>query len=94
MPIPRLDLRMLLPDGGRFELCPLPSCKKHKINNFNSQIKRNAAHLHNHEHDNDSFTMPSKKLIAKVNYAKNPHHLVESKIALKTQCRRTGRARP
>ncbi|GIY44185.1 hypothetical protein CEXT_83241 [Caerostris extrusa] len=41
--------------------------------------ERNAAHLNNHEHDNDGFTMPSKKHIAKVNCAKNPQHLVETK---------------
>ncbi|GIY70850.1 hypothetical protein CDAR_616501 [Caerostris darwini] len=73
------DLQLAMREVSKLELCPLPSCKKHKINNFNSQIKRNAAHLNNHEHDNDSFTIPSKKLIAKVTYAKNPQHLVETK---------------
>ncbi|GIY31686.1 hypothetical protein CDAR_557091, partial [Caerostris darwini] len=73
------DLQLAMREVSKLELCPLPSCKKHKINNFNSQIKRNAAHLNNHEHDNDGFTMPSKKLIAKVNCAKIPQHLVETK---------------
>ncbi|GIY07582.1 hypothetical protein CDAR_31471 [Caerostris darwini] len=39
------DLRHAMREISKLELCPLPSCKKHKINNFNSQIKRNAAHL-------------------------------------------------
>ncbi|GIY54855.1 hypothetical protein CDAR_75731, partial [Caerostris darwini] len=59
------DLQLAMREISNFELCPLSSCKKHKIINFNSQIKRNAAHLNNHEHDNDGFTMPSEKLIAK-----------------------------
>ncbi|GIY31866.1 hypothetical protein CEXT_91201 [Caerostris extrusa] len=41
--------------------------------------ERNAAHLNNHEHDNDGFYYAPKKLIAKVNCAKNPQHLVETK---------------
>ncbi|GIY62838.1 hypothetical protein CDAR_89771 [Caerostris darwini] len=73
------DLQLAMREISKLELCPLTTCKKHKINNFNSQIKRNAAHLNNHEHDNDGFTIPSKKLIAKVTYAKNPQHLVETK---------------
>ncbi|GIX75228.1 hypothetical protein CEXT_40861 [Caerostris extrusa] len=73
------DLQLAKREVSKLELCLLSSCKKHKIINFNSQIKRNAAHLNNHEHDNDGFTMPSKKLIAKVNCAKNPQHLVETK---------------
>ncbi|GIX68325.1 hypothetical protein CEXT_237331 [Caerostris extrusa] len=52
------DLQLAMREVSKLELCPLSSCKKHKIINFNSQIKRNAAHL-NHEHDNDGFTMPS-----------------------------------
>ncbi|GIY57820.1 hypothetical protein CEXT_589061 [Caerostris extrusa] len=40
--------------------------------------ERNAAHLNNHEHDNDGFTCPTKS-IAKVNCAKNPQHFVETK---------------
>ncbi|GIY89185.1 hypothetical protein CDAR_402381 [Caerostris darwini] len=39
------DLQHAMREVSKLELCPLPSCKKHKINNFNSQIKRNAAHL-------------------------------------------------
>ncbi|GIY66090.1 hypothetical protein CDAR_170321 [Caerostris darwini] len=73
------DLQLAMREVSKLEFCPLPSCKKHKINNFDSQIKRNAAHLNNHEHDNDGFTIPAKKLIAKVTYAKNPQHLVETK---------------
>ncbi|GIX74316.1 hypothetical protein CDAR_88771 [Caerostris darwini] len=73
------DLQLAMREVRKLELCPLPSCKKHKINKFKSQINRNAAHLNNHEHDNDGFTIPSKKLIAKVTYAKNPQHLVETK---------------
>ncbi|GIY78150.1 hypothetical protein CDAR_444781 [Caerostris darwini] len=60
------DLQHAMREVSKLELCPLPSCKKHKIHNFNSQIKSNAAHLNNHEHDNDGFTIPSKKLIAKL----------------------------
>ncbi|GIY82039.1 hypothetical protein CEXT_115951 [Caerostris extrusa] len=60
------DLQHAMREVSELEFCPLPSYKKHKIN---SQIKRNAPHLNNHEHDNDGFTMHSKKLIAKVNYA-------------------------
>ncbi|GIY36252.1 hypothetical protein CDAR_602181 [Caerostris darwini] len=73
------DLQLAMKEVSKLEPCPLSSCKKHKIINFNSQIKRNAAHLNNHEHDDDGFTMPSKKLLAKVNCAKNPQHLVETK---------------
>ncbi|GIX80525.1 hypothetical protein CEXT_130451 [Caerostris extrusa] len=43
--------------------------KELKIRHDDLQLamrERNAAHLNNHEHDNDGFTMPSKKLIAKV----------------------------
>ncbi|GIY86078.1 hypothetical protein CDAR_465031 [Caerostris darwini] len=65
------NLQLAMREVSKLELCPLSSCKKHKIINFNSQIKRNAAHLNNHGHGNDGFTMPSKKLIAKVNCAKN-----------------------
>ncbi|GIX66972.1 hypothetical protein CDAR_576151, partial [Caerostris darwini] len=72
-------LQLAMREVSKLELCPLSFCKKHKIINFHSQINRNAAHLNNHEHDNDGFTMPSKKLIAKVNCAKNPQHLVETK---------------
>ncbi|GIY97202.1 hypothetical protein CEXT_793731 [Caerostris extrusa] len=61
------DLQRAMREVSKLELCPLSSCTKHKIINFNSQIKRNDAH---HEHDNDGFTMPSKRLIAKVTYAK------------------------
>ncbi|GIY23804.1 hypothetical protein CDAR_386041 [Caerostris darwini] len=50
------DLQLAMREVSKLELCPLPSCKKHKINNFDSQIKRNAAHLNNHEHDNDGGT--------------------------------------
>ncbi|GIX81039.1 hypothetical protein CEXT_613961 [Caerostris extrusa] len=57
------DLHLAMREVSKFELCPFSSCKKHKITNFNSQIKRNAAHLNNHEHDNDGFTMPSKSLL-------------------------------
>ncbi|GIY89436.1 hypothetical protein CDAR_608301, partial [Caerostris darwini] len=60
------DLQLAMREVSKLELCPWSSCKKHKIINFNSQIKRNAVHLNNHEHDNDGFTMPSKKLIAKL----------------------------
>ncbi|GIY58393.1 hypothetical protein CDAR_316491 [Caerostris darwini] len=73
------DFQLAMREVSKLELCPLSSCKKHKIINFNSQIKCNATHLNNHEHDNDGFTMASKKLIAKVNCAKNPQHLVETK---------------
>ncbi|GIY31920.1 hypothetical protein CDAR_78111, partial [Caerostris darwini] len=73
------DLQLAKREVSKLELCPLSCCKKNKIININSQIKRNAAHLNNHEHDNDGFTMPSKKLIAKVNCAKRPQHLVETK---------------
>ncbi|GIX74310.1 hypothetical protein CDAR_88751, partial [Caerostris darwini] len=59
------DLQLAMREVSKLELCPLSSCKKHKIINFHSQIKRNAAHLNNHEHDND-------------NCAKNPQHLVET----------------
>ncbi|GIX79058.1 hypothetical protein CDAR_452001 [Caerostris darwini] len=72
-------LQLAMREVSKLELCPLSSCKKHKIINFNSQIKRNAAHLNNHEHDNDGFTIPFKKLIAEVTYAKNLQHLVETK---------------
>ncbi|GIY69252.1 hypothetical protein CEXT_259621 [Caerostris extrusa] len=82
------DLQLAMREVSKLELCPLSSCKKHKIINFNSEIKRDAAHLNNQEHDNDGFTMPSKKLIAKVNCAKNPPHLVVTKIRL--TYRRTG----
>ncbi|GIY87326.1 hypothetical protein CEXT_640581 [Caerostris extrusa] len=60
------DLQLAMREVSKLELCPLPSCKKHKINNFNSQIKRNAAHLNNHEHDNDGFTIPSKSLLLRL----------------------------
>ncbi|GIY68557.1 hypothetical protein CDAR_373921 [Caerostris darwini] len=73
------DLQLAMREVSKLQLCRLPSCKKHKIRNFKSQIKRNAAHRNNHEHDNDGFTIFSKKLIAKVTYAKNPQHLVETK---------------
>ncbi|GIY79454.1 hypothetical protein CDAR_11911 [Caerostris darwini] len=73
------NLQLAMREVSKLELCPLSSCKKHKIINFNSQIKRNAAHLNNHGHGNDGFTMPSKKLIAKVNCAKNSQHLVDTK---------------
>ncbi|GIX67982.1 hypothetical protein CEXT_628441 [Caerostris extrusa] len=54
------DLQLAMREVSKLELCPLSSCKKHKIINFNSEIKRDAAHLNNQEHDNDGFTMPSK----------------------------------
>ncbi|GIY82855.1 hypothetical protein CDAR_305051 [Caerostris darwini] len=57
------DLQLAMRKISKLEPCPLSSCKKHKIINFNSQIKRNAAHLNNHEHDNYGFTMPSKSLL-------------------------------
>ncbi|GIY40767.1 hypothetical protein CDAR_395011 [Caerostris darwini] len=60
------DLQLAMREVSKLELCPLSSCKKHTIINFNSQIKRNAAPLNNHGHDNEGFTMPSKQLIAKV----------------------------
>ncbi|GIY40001.1 hypothetical protein CEXT_612861 [Caerostris extrusa] len=60
------DLQHAMREVSKLELCPLPSCKKHKINNFNSQIKCNAAHLNNHEHDNDGFTIPSKSLLLRL----------------------------
>ncbi|GIY08177.1 hypothetical protein CEXT_536681 [Caerostris extrusa] len=49
------DLELAMREVSKLELCPLSSCKKHKIINFNSQIKRYVAHLNNHEHDNDGF---------------------------------------
>ncbi|GIY47399.1 hypothetical protein CDAR_448811 [Caerostris darwini] len=52
------DLQHAMREVSKLELCPLSSCKKHKIINFKFQIKRNAAHLNNHAHDNDGFTMP------------------------------------
>ncbi|GIY66502.1 hypothetical protein CDAR_386811 [Caerostris darwini] len=54
------DLQLAMREVSKLELCPLPSCKKHNIINFNSQIKRNAAHLNNHEHDNDGFNYGRK----------------------------------
>ncbi|GIY95927.1 hypothetical protein CEXT_206061 [Caerostris extrusa] len=60
------DLQLAMREASKLELFPLPSCKKHKINNFNSQIKRNAAHLNNHEHDNDGFTILSKSLLLRL----------------------------
>ncbi|GIY79055.1 hypothetical protein CDAR_505771 [Caerostris darwini] len=50
-----VDLQHAMREVSKLELCPLSSCKKHKIINFNSQIKRNAAHFNNHEHDNDGL---------------------------------------
>ncbi|GIX94674.1 hypothetical protein CEXT_577241 [Caerostris extrusa] len=49
------DLQHAMREVSKLKLCPLPSGKKHKTNNFNSQIKRNAAHRNNHEYDNDGF---------------------------------------
>ncbi|GIY74303.1 hypothetical protein CEXT_372161 [Caerostris extrusa] len=49
------DLQLAMREVSKLEPCPLSSCKKHKIINFNSEIKRNVAHLNNHEHDNDGF---------------------------------------
>ncbi|GIY85385.1 hypothetical protein CEXT_5791, partial [Caerostris extrusa] len=74
-----MNLQHAMREVSKLELYPLSSCKKHKIINFNSQIERNAARLNNHEHDNDGFYYALKKLIAKVNCAKNYQHLVETK---------------
>ncbi|GIX88736.1 hypothetical protein CEXT_203741 [Caerostris extrusa] len=56
--------------------------KELKIHHDDLQLamrERNAAHLNNHEHDNDGFYYALKRLIAKVNCAKNTQHLVETK---------------
>ncbi|GIY71089.1 hypothetical protein CEXT_346431 [Caerostris extrusa] len=73
------DFQHAMREVSKLELCPLPFVKNIKLTTLTVKLSAMLSILTIPEHDNDGFTMPSKKFIAKINYAKYPQQLVETK---------------